>query len=146
MRRINSKMELMNRILFVVLVLIIQANAFCQEDKKTPNRTVSSIKTEKEESPTAYGVQNTEQQNFPVTISVNQFGEQITHDKKYFQDKVVHIDELLIAIDTKIEYVKANPSEHSLATQNGWYENMETTKEKLRQERVELLLKIESFN
>lgn len=136
----------MNGTLLVTFVCVIQANAFCQE-VKTPNRTVvTTVQSENKETQGSSSSEESSHGNYPMTISVNRSGEQITHDKQYYQNQVVEIDETLVAIEVKIDYVKGNSSEHTLATQNGWYQDMEETKRKLREQRAELLLKIESFN
>lgn len=123
-------------------------SANCQESTKTPGRTIHkeirSVQETKENSTSIVNSPQVNQQS-EQTYSVDRYGVQRTHDKAYYQEKLTELDELVQAIDVKVDYVNANPEERAKATENGWFRDMEATKERLRNERVELVQKIESF-
>lgn len=123
-------------------------SANCQESTKTPGRTIhKEIRSVQETKENSTSISNSPQvnQQSEQTYSVDRYGVQRTHDKAYYQEKLTELDELVQAIDVKVDYVNANPEERAKATENGWFRDMEATKERLRNERVELVQKIESF-
>lgn len=71
------------------------------------------------------------------TISVKKGQTQRVHDKSYYEQKIKEINELIQAIEIKISYVKADKEENKIATQNGWYNNMERIKEESRKQKEE---------
>lgn len=123
-------------------------NAICQETTRTPERTIhKEIRSAQETKENSTNSSNSSQvnQQSEQTYSVDRYGVQRTHDKTYYQEKLVELDELVQAINVKVDYVNSNPEERAKATENGWFQDMEVTKERLRNERVELTQKIESF-
>jgi uncharacterized membrane protein len=78
--------------------------------------------------------------------SIGSDGIQHLHDKAYFQEQLNSVDYMLQAIDDKINYVNSNPEEKTIATQNGWFQQMQDNKIELQSKRAELIQKIESFN
>ncbi|MBC9811673.1 hypothetical protein H9Y05_04210 [Crocinitomicaceae bacterium CZZ-1] len=123
-------------------------SALCQEVTRTPERTIhKEIRSVQETKENAASISNSSQTNHQSeqTYSVDRYGVQRQHDKAYYQEKLAELDELVQAIDVKVDYVNSNPEERAKATENGWFRDMETTKERLRNERVELVRKIESF-
>lgn len=88
----------------------------------------------------AMAQQSVVQENEPEiiqTISVRRGQPQQVHDRAYYELKVKEIDELLESIEVKISHVKSDEEEHKIATQNGWYTNMERIKEESRKQRLE---------
>lgn len=71
------------------------------------------------------------------TISVRKGHPQQVHDKAYYEQKIKDIDELLEAIEVKTLYVKSNEEENKIATQNGWYDDMERVKVESLKQRLE---------
>ncbi len=142
------KMKTMIKTSCLIIFSFSLQSANCQESTKTPGRTIHkeirSVQETKENS-TSIGNSPQVNQQSEQTYSVDRYGVQRTHDKAYYQEKLTELDELVQAIDVKVDYVNANPEERAKATENGWFRDMEATKERLRNERVELVQKIESF-
>lgn len=142
------KMKTMIKTSCLIIFSFSLQSANCQESTKTPGRTIHkeirSVQETKENSTSIVNSPQVNQQS-EQTYSVDRYGVQRTHDKAYYQEKLTELDELVQAIDVKVDYVNANPEERAKATENGWFRDMEATKERLRNERVELVQKIESF-
>lgn len=142
------KMKTMIKTSSLIIFSFSLQSALCQEVTRTPERTIhKEIRSVQETKENAASISNSSQTNHQSeqTYSVDRYGVQRQHDKAYYQEKLAELDELVQAIDVKVDYVNSNPEERTKATENGWFRDMETTKERLRNERVELVRKIESF-
>lgn len=139
-------------ILTAFLLSVVSISVFGQESKnQAPTREVKKEVKSENGAPAQNSVQtvNAESQSnigtYPQEFSVDQNGVQYTHDKAYFEQKLASVDELMRAIEVKEEYVRSSPEEHVNATQNGWYDNMSKMKEQLKEEKIALQRKIDSF-
>lgn len=133
-------------ILTIFLYAFLQDVGAQELQTTAPERTVrKDIRSEKVEGATSgkssYRKVNSEQGG--ETYSVDKYGVQRKHDKAYFQEQLSAVEESIRAIEVKEDYVRSIPEEHALAQENGWYENMKKTKERLREERIDLRRKIE---
>lgn len=139
-------------ILTAILLSAVSISVFGQElNHQTPERKVKKeIRSEKETPPQNSGqtLSSTNAENtttYPQEFSVDQNGVKYTHDKAYFEQRIVEIDELMQAIEMKEEYVRSNPAEHAIAVKNGWYDDMTRTKERLKEDKKALQKKIDSL-
>lgn len=76
--------------------------------------------------------------NEPKTISIRAGESQITHDRNYYEKEIAKIDAQIAAINSKIETVQADSEENNLATNSGWYDDMENIKNQLEAKKQEL--------
>jgi|SRR5690554_6459990 len=124
---------------------------FCQTDEssKTKERVTNLLTISPSEKKAADGTSFSNAQvgetNGSRSYMVDRYGNQYELNKAYYENKLVELDNHLIAIDQKIEYVNSNEEEKNKATQNGWFVDMENTKQRLQNERAELISKIASF-
>lgn len=80
-----------------------------------------------------------------VTYSVDRNGEQVEHNKEYYQQQVESIEKHIKSIDIKVDYIKNDEVENQLATESGWYQKMEATKNYLLEKKEQLTAKIKSL-
>ena len=73
-----------------------------------------------------------------TTISIRPGESQITHDNAYYQNEIVKIDAQISSINTKIFLVNSDPQEKVLATDSGWFSDMENIKSELENKRAEI--------
>lgn len=73
-----------------------------------------------------------------TTVSIRAGESQITHDRNYYENEIAKIDVQIMAINTKIDIVKANPEEKALANETGWFTDMDIIKIQLEAKKQEL--------
>lgn len=76
-----------------------------------------------------------------TTISKRPGQPQRTHDVAYYNEEISKIDAHVASINTKIEYMNADPQRKSEAEANGWFQQMEEIKQSLSLKRAELVTK-----
>lgn len=138
-------------IIITILLSAASINVFGQElNRQVPGREVKKEIRSEKETPQNSGqvvssVNAPYTTNYPQEFSVDQYGNKYTHDKAYFEQRIVEIDELMQAIEIKEDYVRSNPAEHASAIKNGWYEYATRTKEQLKEDKKALQKKIDSL-
>jgi len=118
----------------IVILLVITNSLFAQESKKIDSKIVPINIEGKEKSRTINTVPSV--QNKSVTISKKAGEPQRVHDANYYQEEIAKIDAQILAINTKIQLIQNDPVENKLATQNGWYTDMENIKDKLNAQKI----------
>ena len=82
-------------------------------------------------SQNSYTLENSTTSNKPTTISIRAGESQVTHDSVYYLNEIAKINLQIQAIDQKINAISNDPSENSLASQSGWFDQMESIKQDL---------------
>lgn len=128
----------MRTLLLVIVSISIGLSVFAQEPVS------NEVRNEKSPSslPSSEGPVSTTQEvkkNASVTISKRPGEEQKIHDAAYFDAEIAKIDAQIVAMNSKIATVNADPNEKALAENSGWFEDMERIKERLNIKRSDLL-------
>ena len=117
-----------------VILLMVTNSLFAQESRKIESKIIPVSLESKEKSRTINTVPAVH--NKSVTISKKAGEPQRIHDANFYQEEIDKIDAQLLAINTKIKLIQNNPAENDLATQNGWYSDMENIKDKLKTQKT----------
>lgn len=82
---------------------------------------------------------------YPKTYSIGRNGIQQEHNKAYYLFKIKQINILIDAINKKVAYVNADSTRAQQAQSIGWFEQMENSKAKAKQQRLIYKQKIDSL-
>ena len=134
----------MKKQLIITMALFLSFSSFSQEKTENisrqetqPIQPVKAVETEPliKESQKSKG----------TTISKRAGQEQEVHNATYYQKEISKIDNHIIAIDTKIEFVNNDPTEKALAESNGWFTDMNSIKAELQAKKTELENKLNNL-
>lgn len=81
-----------------------------------------------------------------VSITKKKNQPQVIHNKAYFENELVRIDNHINAINTKIVYVNQNEEERLKAIESGWFEDMERIIGELNAQKEEAQIAINKFD
>lgn len=140
---------MMKTVALALFVYSIAQNGYSQELKNETEKKVTLMNARAEKSvpqadPGTTYVNVNSSVTTEQTYSVDRTGVQRKHDKAYYQERLAYIDAMLEALETKENYLRSLPEEDALATENGWYDRARQSRERLSEERKEVLIKIGS--
>lgn len=129
--------------------LYSQVNEKPQQIKLTDKKEIKAIQqpqtTTTSNSTTTENTTNSNAQSYPISYTVDADGYQETMDKAFYERQLEGVNDLIEAIDYKVEYVKSNPEENAKALNSGWFEQMERNKANALKQKAELIQKINTF-
>lgn len=73
-----------------------------------------------------------------VSISKRRNEPQVVHNKAYFENEIVRIDNHILAINAKIETLNNDPELKSKALDAGWFDDMEQIKNELEVQKTQI--------
>ena len=140
--------------LTIFIALTLSSIAYAQtskENKQYQERSIDTSRTVTQKStPTKLTL---EQENpakntngYPITYSKKSGEAQIVLDKSYYEKELIRIDQHIAAIDLKVSSISSDQNEKEKAESQGWFDQMNSTREELKAEREQILLKLKSFN
>lgn len=140
--------------LAIFIALTLSSLAFAQtskENKQYQERSIDTSRTVTQKStPTKLTLEqeNPAQNNteYPITYSKKSGEAQIVLDKSYYEKELIRIDQHIAAIDLKVSSIRSDQNEKEKAESQGWFDQMNSTREELKAERAQILVKIKSFN
>jgi hypothetical protein len=140
--------------LTIFIALTLSSIAYAQtskENKQYQERSIDTSRTVTQKStPTKLTL---DQENpakntngYPITYSKKSGEAQIVLDKSYYEKELIRIDQHIAAIDLKVSSISSDQNEKEKAESQGWFDQMNSTREELKAERAQILVKIKSFN
>lgn len=119
-----------NASLIIALTLLVvgflSTPLLAQQIKRIPtSKQVPTVRKEIERT------EVTQKEEYPQTISVQQGNTQVVHDAAFYQAEITRIEDQIKAIDQKISQVQSDPVADAEAKKNGWYNQMNQTKQQL---------------
>ena len=140
--------------LAIFIALTLSSLAYAQtskENKQYQERSIDTSRTVTQKStPTKLTL---DQENpakntngYPITYSKKSGEAQIVLDKSYYEKELIRIDQHIAAIDLKVSSISSDQNEKEKAESQGWFDQMNSTREELKAERAQILVKIKSFN
>jgi hypothetical protein len=119
-----------NPSLFIALTLLVvgflSTPLLAQQIKRVPStKQVPTVRKEIERT------EVTQKEAYPQTISVQQGNTQVVHDSAFYQAEITRLEDQIKAIDQKISQVQSDPVADAEAKKNGWYNQMNQTKQQL---------------
>lgn len=128
------------------IAVIVATNSFCfgqvTSIEKNKEDGVKPVAIEKSRT----SVVSSESGSKPFTISKRAGEDQITHNQNYYLQEIEKINQNLIAIEKKSEFINNSPEEKELAENNGWFQQMEQIKIQLLEKRTMLQDKMNNKN
>jgi len=106
--------------------MVFSQTSWTQQLKSVPNAKEAPV-VRKEIKRTEI----TQQESYPQTISVQQGNPQVVHDSVYYAQEIRRMEDQIKAIDQKVVAVQSNPDTDAEAKNNGWYDQMNATKQQL---------------
>ncbi|MEJ6616766.1 MAG: hypothetical protein QNL61_07630 [Crocinitomicaceae bacterium] len=76
--------------------------------------------------------------NGTVSISKKQNEPQIIHNRAELENEFLRINKHIESINFKIESINSNAEEFQIATESGWFEDMERIKVELNNRKIEI--------
>lgn len=129
--------------------LYSQANDKPQQIKLTDKKEIKATQqpqtTTTSNSTTTENSSNSNSQSYPISYTVDASGNQVTMDKAYYEKQLEGVNDLIKAIDYKVEYIKSNPEENAKALNSGWFEQMKRSRINAENQKIEIQQKIQSF-
>lgn len=110
----------------VLALMVFSQTSWTQQLKSVPNAKEAPV-VRKEIKRTEI----TQQESYPQTISVQQGNPQVVHDSVYYAQEIRRMEDQIKAIDQKVVAVQSNPDTDAEAKNNGWYDQMNATKQQL---------------
>lgn len=130
----------MKNFILLIFISLLSNSLFAQEAKKI--QTVENKTVKIQPSKTRYSNHDADQVNkdqeskIILTLSSKDNSSEKVNEEKLTPEQLEKIDErilvkenLIASIDKKVLDVKSNPEEDKKAQENGWYTQMETTKQ-----------------
>ena len=110
-----------------LLALTLQSHAvFAQQVKRvSTSKQIPTVRREIQRS------EVTQKESYPQTISVQQGNPQVVHDAAFYQSEISRMEDQIKAIDQKVILVQSDPDADAEAKKNGWYDQMNLTKDQL---------------
>ncbi|HNS42781.1 MAG TPA: hypothetical protein PKN22_08485 [Taishania sp.] len=144
-----KKYHLFLLLLIASTTLYGQANDRPQQIKLTDKKDIKATQQPQTKttsnSTTTENSSNSNSQSYPISYTVDAAGNQETMDKAFYERQLEGVNDLIEAIDYKVEYVKSNPEENAKALNSGWYEQMKRSRINAENRKLEIQEKIQSF-
>jgi hypothetical protein len=118
--------KLLYPLVCVLALMVFSQSSWAQELKRVPNAKETPI-VRKEIKRTEV----TKQESYPQTISVQLGSPQVVHDSAYYVLEIKRLEDQIKAIDQKVLVVQSDPNSDTEAKKNGWYDQMNATKQQL---------------
>lgn len=118
----------MKKISIFFLFVSVAINTSAQEDIQ---EKIASAPQPKKTAVANEDVKIEKSINKSTTISIRAGESQVTHDEAYFLNEITKIDNQISAINQKITIVNNDPVEAEIATNSGWFVDMERIKSEL---------------
>ncbi len=138
-----SKLFSIYKICLVLTVTLFGFSLHTHAQEKSVARSLdTTLKVSQKKSPTHFEQQQTisaESRDYPIRISKKAGEEQVVHNEDYLRKELERIDLHIKAIDTKVASVNSDPAKRAKAEAEGWFAQMNSTKESLLIERKEIL-------
>lgn len=145
----------MKKYYLFLLLLIVSTTLYSQTkdrpqqnkltDKKALKATQQPQTTTTSNSTTTENSSNSNSPSYPISYTVDASGNQETMDKAYYEKQLVGVNDLIEAIDYKVNFVKNNPEENAKALNSGWFEQMKRSRLNAEKRKLEIQEKIQSF-
>ena len=117
--------------ILLISFLFLCGNLCAQQEVSSPTDTLSS-------NPSSSDWHSENAINGTVSITKKQNEPQIIHNRAELENEIVRINQQIESINSKIDFVNSDIDEQSIATESGWFDDMERIKDELEIRKSEI--------